>query len=449
MKQITIKKGLDIPIGGKPRQIISDIKMPRSVALLGTDYVGMKPQFAVKVGDNVKRGQLLFSDRKTPDVSYTSPAAGRILSISRGHRRMLLSVIIEREGSDEINFRSYSDAALNSLKPENVVNLLLDSGLWTALRARPFGKVADPTTKPDALFVTAIDTNPLAPSMQAVLQGMENYFEQGLRVLGKLTDGSRFLCVPEGMHVPCPETPLFSVVEFSGPHPAGNVGTHIHLLTPVARNRRVWHIGLQDVIATGLLFTEGRLHIERVISLAGPLVKNPRLIRTMIGASVTDSIASELKNEDHRVVSGSVLSGHVATDELAFLGRYHQQISVIPERGDGGFLGWARPGFRLFSIKNVVASRFIPKGNFLFTTARYGELRAIYPIGCYEKVMPLNIMPTFLLKALAINDVEEAERLGCLELDEEDLALCSFVCPSKIDHGANLRSTLTLIEKEG
>jgi Na+-transporting NADH:ubiquinone oxidoreductase subunit A len=239
------------------------------------------------------------------------------------------------------------------------------------------------------------------------------------------------------------------VTDFIGPHPAGNVGTHIHFLDPVHRLKTVWHIGLQDVIGVGKLFTTGKLYVERVVSLAGPSVARPRLLRTRIGASLPDLTEGQLKNEESRVLSGSVLSGRSGIDAFAYLGRYHQQITVLPEQHKRIFLGWLDPGLNLYSVKNIVLSKLLRNKKFAFGTSKNGEVRAILPSYNYEKVMPLDLMPLFLMRALAVDDVEEAESLGCLELDEEDLALCAFVCPSKLEFGPLLRKNLTLIEKEG
>jgi len=257
-----------------------------------------------------------------------------------------------------------------------------------------------------------------------------------------------YICKAPGVKIPLPELEQLSLVEFSGPHPAGSSGTHIHCLDPVSNKKHVWYVNAQDVIAMGILFTSGRLNMERVVSIAGPSVNQPRLIKTRIGACLDDLTSGELKEGDHRIISGSVFSGHKADAPTGFLGRFHQQISIIPEENKKSFLGWLNPGMNLFSIKNIVLSRFLRKKKFDFTTSTHGDKRSIVPVGAYEKVMPLDIMATHLLKALAVDDIEEAEKLGCLELDEEDLALCTFVCPSKIDHGAELRRNLTLIEKE-
>jgi Na+-transporting NADH:ubiquinone oxidoreductase subunit A len=449
MKTVRIRKGLDVPIAGEPVQEVPETRMPARVAVLGLDYPGMKPQLEVSVGDAVKLGQLLFRDRKRPLIGYTAPGAGRVVAIHRGSRRALLSVVIQLEGEDEQTFPSYDAHELSRLPREEVVENLLRSGLWTSLRSRPFSSVADPEALPSSLFIQAMDTNPLAPSVPKTLEGKERHFRNGLKVLTRLTSGRVFLCKAPGTEFSCPDLAPLSVAEFSGPHPAGNPGTHIHFLDPAGRDRQAWYICAQDVAAVGALFTTGRLPVERVISLAGPSVRSPRLLRTRMGASLTDITEGEIDNGPTRTISGSVLSGHRAEEATAFLGRYHQQVSVIPEGGEREFLGWMRPGLHRFSVKNLTASRIFPGRRFALSGLLHGEERAIFPIGAYEKVMPLDVLPTFLLKALAVDDVEEAESLGCLELDEEDLALCTFVCPSKVDHGANLRRNLAVIQKEG
>jgi Na+-transporting NADH:ubiquinone oxidoreductase subunit A len=448
MKAVKIRKGLSIPISGKPTQVISGTRQSRTVAVLGDDYVGLKPRMAVTVGDHVALGQLLFTDKRIPSVRYVSPGSGKVVSINRGERRRLESVVIELDGHDETAFRSYPGEDPSSLGRGPVADLLLESGLWTSIRTRPFGTVADPGTAPHSVFVTAMDTNPLAPSIEKILEGNRGHFIHGLSVISVFTDGKVFLCKARGSVIPEPQPGPVTTVEFAGSHPAGNVGTHIHFLDPVSRRKHVWHVGVQDVISMGMLFTTGRLRVERVISLAGPSVKSPRLVRTRIGASVEDIIDGELHEGDHRIISGSILSGRTAKEATAFLGRYHQQISVVPEVKKKKFLEWLLPGSNLYSIKNIVSSRLCAKKEFDLDTSTHGGTHAIYPLGNYEHVMPLDIIPAFLLRALAIDDVEDAESLGCLELDEEDIALCSFVCPSKIDHGMNLRRVLQMIEKE-
>lgn len=449
MRRIKIRKGLNLPITGKPLQKISTGKKIRQVALLGADYIGLKPRFCVAVGDNVKLGQLLFYDKKMESLKFTSPGAGKVTAINRGEKRKFLSIVIDLAGENFVTFRAHSEEQLSSISRKDAVSQLLECGLWTALRSRPFGSIADPESEPHSIFITAMDSNPLSPDMEVILNDRENDFRNGLHILTKLTEGRVNLCKAPFRNIPVIDSPKLSVFEFDGPHPAGNAGTHIHFIDPVNREKQVWYIGAQDVCTIGCLFTSGKLNVERVISLAGSSVDKPRLIKTRMGGSITDLTDEELKTGDNRIISGSVLSGYKIEEATAFLGRYHQQVSVIPEFSGLGSFAWLSPGFKKYSVKNIFLSRLFPKKQIDFTTAAHGGLRAIVPIESYEKVMPLDILPTYLLRALAVDDIDEAERLGCLELEEEDLSLCTFVCPSKIDHPENLRRNLNIIKKEG
>ena len=471
----SIRKGLDLPIKGAPTQTLSDAAAPRSVAVLAADYPGMKPTMHVAVGDSVRRGQVLFDDKKREGVRFTSPAAGRIAAINRGAKRAFQSVVVEldsgeRSGQgDHVRFESYSGQHPGALNREQVAELLLESGLWTALRGRPYGRVAEPGQVPRSIFVNAMDSEPLAPSVPAALAGRESDFERGVAAVAKLTDGKVYVCKSATDDLAVPVSDQVRVEEFSGPHPAGATGTHIHTLDPVDRNKLVWYLSAQDAVAIGALFGTGELDVTRVVSLAGPSVANPRLLRTRIGASTDQLVEGELQTlaqegffsdgssvreldegPAYRVISGSVLSGRTAMGDVhGYLGRYHQQVSVLPEDTERRFLGWMGPGVDSFSVVNLFLSKLLPGREFPMTTTTYGSERAIVPIGSYEKVMPLDIVPTFLLKALVMGDVEKAEELGCLELEEDDLALCTFVCPGKIDYGPHLRDALTILEKEG
>jgi Na+-transporting NADH:ubiquinone oxidoreductase subunit A len=449
MKRIILKKGLDLPLAGQPESEGIPARPVTRVALLGRDYIGMKPALEVRAGDRVKKGQVLFRDKKQPRIRFTAPGAGRVISVNRGEKRVFLSIVIGLEGEEEIRFSHYTDSQIGRLSREKVKTQLLESGLWTSLRARPFGRVANPDQTPHSIFITAMDTNPLAPPIDQLIQGKEAFFRTGLVVLSRLVDNAMFLCQAPGASFSLPDLPSLTVAEFQGPHPAGNPGTHIHFLDPVHRNKSVWHIGLQDVTAIGTLFSTGTLPVDRVVSLAGPEIKQPRLIETRLGASVEELVFEECHPGFCRPISGPVWSGHTADGPEAYLGRYHQQIVVLPEVRIKRFLGWLRPGFDLFSVKNVVASRFFRAKRYEITTEMHGGKRTIVPVGSYEKVVPLDILPTFLLRALAAGDLDEAENLGCLELVEEDLALCTFACPSKIEHGHHLRRVLDKIEKEG
>lgn len=422
----------------------------KSVAIIGTDYVGMKPTMEVKVGDRVKLGQVLFTDRKTVGVRYTSPGCGTVSAINRGAKRILQSVVIELDGDEEESFASFPQDQLAGISREEVVENLLASGLWTALRTRPYSKVPSPKSVPHSLFINAMDTNPLAAPPKVTVEGRRDDLRNGLTVLSKLTDGKLFFCQHPGDALPGSEFDFVTSATFEGPHPAGLVGTHIHLLDPVSATKTVWHLGLQDVLAIGALFTSGKLNVERIISLAGPMVKRPRLIRTRIGANVNELVAGELKDGgDCRVISGSVLYGRKVVEPVNFLGSYHLQVSVIEEDAHRELLEWQKPGFDQFSLTRLFAAKILPNPKFRFTSSLHGSERAMVPIGVYEKVMPLDMMPTFLLRALIVGDTDQAQALGCLELDEEDLALCTFACPAKYDFSPILRNNLTTIEVEG
>jgi len=444
-ERIKIKKGLDLPIAGAPEQTIADGPVVDQVAVVGPDYHDMRPTMIVQEGDAVKLGQVLFADKKNVGVVYTAPGAGTVAAINRGAKRVLQSVVIDLSGNEEETFESHANLA--DLARQQVCDTLVASGLWTALRTRPYSKVPALDSTPQALFVTAIDTNPLAADPQVVLAAYQEDFNKGLTVLAKLTDGDVFVCRASGSGAA--SNGKVQTAEFDGPHPAGLPGTHIHFLAPVGVGKTVWHINYQDVIAVGKLFSTGKLWVERVVALGGPVIDKPRLLRTRLGARISDLVAGETAAGENRIISGSVLSGRVAAGPFDFLGRYHLQVSALVEGREREFLGWQKPGFDKFSIKNVFAAKLSPGKLFDFTTSTEGSDRAMVPIGSYESVMPLDILPTFLLRALIVGDTDQAQALGCLELDEEDLGLCTFVCPGKYEYAPMLRNNLDRIEKEG
>jgi len=444
---INIKRGLDLPIVGAPTQRIEAGRPVRSVAVIGFDYPTMKPTMAVQVGDRVKLGQILFSDKKSEGVHYTAPGAGVVSAVHRGEKRVLQSVVIDLEGDDEITFSSYSSDQLEGLSSEQVRENLQQSGLWTALRTRPFSKVPAVDAVPNSIFVTAIDTHPLAADPAVIIAEQAEAFEAGLKVLGNLA--KVFLCKAPDASLPGESLAKVQVEAFSGPHPAGLAGTHIHFLDPVSASKSVWTIGYQDVIAVGKLFTSGRLWVERVVALGGPVVENPRLVRTRLGANLDELTAGELQPGANRVVSGSLLGGRTAHGAFAYLGRYHQQVSCLREGKEREMLHYMRAGVEKHSILNIYISKLMGGKKFAFSTSTNGSPRAMVPVGNYEEVMPLDVLPTQLLRALIVGDTEVAQKLGCLELDEEDLALCTYVCAGKYEYGPILRDNLTRIEKEG
>jgi Na+-transporting NADH:ubiquinone oxidoreductase subunit A len=444
---IRIKRGLDLPITGTPEQRIEAARPVRSVGVIGFDHHGMKPTMTVQVGDRVKLGQVLFSDKKTPGVHFTAPGAGVVSAIHRGEQRVLQSVVIDLDGDDAVQFASYADAQLDTLSDAQVRDNLQQSGLWAALRTRPFSKIPAVDAKPASIFVTAVDTHPLAPNPDIIIAEASEDFSRGLRVLARLA--KVFVCTGENTQLPVAGLNNVQVEQFAGPHPAGLPGTHIHFLDPVNAHKTVWQVGYQDVIAIGKLFFTGILSVDRVISLAGPVVSKPRLVRTRLGANLEELTAGELQPGRNRTISGSVFGGRHARGALAYLGRYHVQVSCLKEGNEREFMHYLRAGVNKHSVLNIFVSKLFGDRKLDFTTTTNGSPRAMVPVGNYEEVMPLDILPTQLLRYLIVGDTEMAQKLGCLELEEEDLALCSYVCAGKYEYGPILRDNLTRIEKEG
>ncbi|MEJ2172036.1 MAG: Na(+)-translocating NADH-quinone reductase subunit A [Woeseiaceae bacterium] len=447
--RITIKKGLDIPIQGDPEPVIGSASNVSTVAVMGTDVIGLRPSMAVREGDSVRLGQRLFTDKRNPEVQFTAPGSGQVIAINRGARRALQSVVIRLDGDAAEDYESFSPSQLPAIDPAKVRQILLESGLWTALRTRPYSHIPSPDQRPAAVFVTAIDTNPLAADPALIINADADAFTNGLQVIARLTDGSVYVNTAPDAGIACPDDAQFRHTEFAGPHPAGLVGTHIHFLEPVSEKKTVWHIGYQHVMAIGRLFTRGRLPTDKVVAIGGPMALRPRLMQTRIGASIAELLQGETAPGRLRIISGSILSGHQASGPLAYLGRYHNEISVLAEGRERQFLSWMRPGTDKYSSVRAYAAHLLHRGGFPLTTSQNGSPRAMVSIGTFERIMPLDILPTPLLKALLVEDTDKARELGCLELDEEDLALCSFVCNGKYDYGPFLRLNLDEIEANG
>ena len=445
---IKVRRGLDLPIAGAPEQIIHDGPKISQVAIVGSDYPGMKPTMAVREGDRVTRGQVLFSDKKNPGVVFTAPAAGKVVAVNRGERRVFQSLVIDVSGVKAEKFKSYKPAQLETLDRAAVVENLVNSGQWVALRTRPYSKVPAIDSAPASIFVTAMDTNPLAADPAVVIAQRSEDFANGLKVLARLTDGPVNVCVAPDSGVSGEEIDGVRDISFSGPHPAGLPGTHIHFVDPVSADKTVWSIGYQDVIATGALFTSGKLDTARVVALGGPQVSQPRLLTTQLGANLNQLVIGELANDENRIISGSVLAGRKAAGSFAFLGRYHSQVSVIREGREREFLHYLRAGVNKHSALPIFFSS-LTKKLFNMTSSTNGSERAMVPVGGYEDVTALDLLPVQLLRSLIVGDTEMAQKLGCLELDEEDVGLYTYVCVGKHEYGGILRDNLTRIEKEG
>ena len=444
------RRGLDLPIPGAPSPQVERGRITRRVAVLGADYGGVRLHPLVQAGARVQVGTPVLEARQRGGLLLTAPASGRVAAIHQGPRRRIESVVIEVDGQDTLGF---SRPSLSSSTDTGLRQLLQASGAWMALRERHIGHPPLPDATPSAIFVTATDTQPLAPSSRVILEGREEDLMRSLEALSHFGEGPVFLCAdPEvakllgGAKLP-KRTQLET---FSGPHPSGSVGFHVHRLSPVSRTHVAWHIGLQDALMIGKLLDTGQLDHRRIASVAGPSALRPRLVETNMGAALGELLVGETREgPEVRVISGSVLSGRAAAGEIfGYLGRFHQQVSLVPEHRDREFLGWLTPGARRFSSARVFLSSFFRPKAFDFTTDTHGGHRAIVPIGQYERVMPMDILPTFLARALVSQDLERLEALGALELEEEDVALMTFVCPSKIEYGPLLRTALDRLEAE-
>ena len=456
----TIRRGLDIPIAGGPtQQLPAAVFFPPRVALLGADVNGLRPVLAVHEGERVDAGQVLYGDKERPGVVFTAPCAGMVAQIRRGARRVFQALVLETDGT-AANGRVFGpaldDDELGRLAPETVRAQLLASGLWTSLRTRPYSHIPAADATPRSIFVTALDTHPLAADPAPIIAAHSADLRRGLLALSRLA--RVFVAAPAAGIADGAPSPVVEAAAglagvrceaFAGPHPAGLPGTHIHFFDPVGATRVVWHLHYQSCIAIGRLFATGRPWRERIISLAGPGVVSPRLLCTLPGADLLALTAGELHPGRQRIVSGSLLGGRTASTDEAFLGSLHLQVSVLPEGDEREFMHYLRAGVDKHSALRVFASSLLGRRPLPLTTTTQGSPRAMVPVGSYEKVMPLDILPTQLLRALIVGDTEMAQKLGCLELDEEDLALCTYACPGKYEYGPILRDVLTRIAEEG
>ena len=447
-----IRKGLDIPISGSPEHKITDFKTPRSVALVGSDFHGLKPLMLVNEGDQVKIGQPIFEDKKNPGVIFTSPGGGVVESINRGEKRVLQSVVIELDkNEEEISFSSIKTDDLSNQTSASIRKNLIKSGLWTSFRTRPFSKIPTIDSEPKSIFINCMDTNPLSMDPELIISNHLDNFELGLSALRLLSGCPLHLSIKKDSALTLKQEENTHEHIFYGPHPSGLVGTHMHFISPATIDNINWHISYSDVILIGSFFSEGKIPTSKYMCLSGPKIENPRIISTRIGACIDEICAGELSQSENRVVSGSLINGREAIGPYAYIGRYHNQICAIeePNSSDRELFDWALLGRKRFSKLGIFISSFFKNKKFDIKARMYGPDRAILPLGVYEEVFPLNLLITPLLRALAVGDTQELQSLGVLELDEEDLALCSFVCPSKYDFGYLLRERLTTIEVEG
>ena len=447
-RRFKLRRGMNLRVAGVPAPppaICAVITAPvRTVALLGADFPGVKPALQVAVGDRVTLGQSLLHDRHDPALRFTSPATGIVHSITLGDRRALQSIVVQVD--DESPRQLFAEPVDPARTASAVIReRLLTSGLWTAFRTRPFSRVPASGDTPDAIFVTAIDTAPLANDPRSVIARNPEAFRVGIIALTRLITGAVYVCRAPGEPLPLPDNPQLIDAVFSGPHPAGLPGTHIHHLRPAGASRTVWHLGYQDVVAIGELLTTGILDFTRVVALTGA-VDAPCLFSARLGASIADLFAAT--DPALRVLSGDSLTGREARGSDAWLGRYHQQITVLREPDEGGAFHWLGDALAtaLATALGAVSPRMARGAR---TTRVYGRQTGMLPVDSFERVLPLDLLPSPLLRALLLRDTETAVDLGCLELAEEDLALCSYICPARQDYGAALRTTLDDYRRNG
>ena len=431
-KVIKLKKGLDIKLNGEADKVVQTLGAGSRYALKPTDFRALTPKLAVKVGDEVKAGDALFTDKMRPEVKFTSPVSGTVEEIKRGERRKLLEIIVKADG--ENRYRDFGKADVNRLSREEIVSRMQESGVWPMVKQRPYDIVANPESQPKAVFVSAFDSAPLAPDYDVALNGQEQALQAGIDCLKKLSGKDINLNLPAG----APQASVFTKLKnveinyFSGPHPAGNVGIQINHLNPINKGEIVWTVNVQDVAIIGRLFTEGRFDAQKVIALAGSEVTRPMYYHCTLGASIAEITNGKLKgNVEERIISGNVLTG-TRVEKDGFLGYYDNLVTVIPEGNHYEFLGWAAPGFNKFSASRLFPSFLCPKKHYTLDTNYHGERRAFVVTGQYEKVLPMDIYPVYLLKAILAQDIDQMEQLGIYEVAPEDFALCEFVCTSKI-----------------
>jgi Na+-transporting NADH:ubiquinone oxidoreductase subunit A len=446
---IKIKKGLDIKMIGQAEKIYVKAPRAKTYAIKPVDWHGLTPKIIPKLCDVVKVGTPIFFDKYHPEVKFTSPVSGILLSINRGERRRIIEVVIEDDGKNTAE--TFLKGEPSSFKREQIVENLLESGLWPAIRQRPYTVIAKPEQHPKSIFISAFDTAPLAPDLDFVLKDMEEDFQWGVNVLKQLTEGKIYLNL-DGRYPSVRTLSATKGVEinrFKGPHPAGNVGIQISKLDPINKGEVVWVVQPQDVVAIGRLFKTGKYDPSVVVALTGSRVEKPQYYKTIRGTAVATLLEKQLKEGENRVISGNVLNGRQIDGEKGYVGFFDSQVTVIPEGNQYEFFGWMKPGFNKKSLSRSFASTWLlPNKHFDLDTNIHGGERAFVMTGEYEKVLPMDIYPVQLLKSILANDIDKMERLGIYELDEEDLALCEFVCTSKTPVTKILRDGLKSMRKE-
>ena len=447
MPHINIKKGHDLLISGTPDKDIVEINNFETVAILPTDFKGIKPKLIIKEGEEVKIGSPLFSDKMNPDIKWGSPASGTVKSIEYGRRRIIQKIEISlNDNQDQIEKQKYNNSDIISLGRQEALNIILGANIFPMFRQRPFNTIPDPSIIPRDIFVSAINTAPLSVDLEVVMENENQSFQAGIDALNTITSGKVYPTTkPKSILSSIQNVELNTI---SGPHPAGNIGIQIHHIAHLKPGEIVWTINAQDVIAIGKLFLNGIYDPTRVITLAGPCVRDPGHFRVMTGAKISSIIGDRLTQDKSRIISGDILTGRTssADDYLSF---YDYTVSVISDQVRREFVGMLNPGSskNRYSLTPVFFS--FGKILFPFNTAQNGSHRAIVPISAWERVLPMDILPNELYRSILAEDIDEMEKLGLIECDDEDFALCSFSCPSKTDVSGVISRGLEMLRAEG
>ena len=449
MANTHITKGHNINIAGKPAKKITTLPCPKSVKIIPDNFKGIKPKLLVKEGDDVKIGSKIFYDKVNPELFFCSTVGGKVEKIKLGERRKIEEIEISCN-NQEFNFPSPTSKSINDYSRDEIKNILLDTGLWPIIRQRPFSKIANSKDTPKSIFVSGMPTAPFSMDLNYILNDAGLFLKEGFKVLSKLTDGAVNLIVDTNK-----EYDIFEDVDdvvmhsFSGPHPSGNVGIHIHHIDPIAdKDDIVWYLSLQDVNDLGRFFKEGEYPTEKYISVGGSCLSDPSYYKIKKGAIVSDITKGQTLDNDHILISGDVLSGEEISSDIS-MNYYSDILSVIPYTKKRDFLGWVLPGLKKYSLSRTFLSSLFDKKETSFDTRINGSRRAIIPFGRWEKMLPMDIIPDFLVKSILAKDIEDMEKYGIYECDHEDFSLCAYACQSKVEVSKIIKEGLELMEKEG
>jgi Na+-transporting NADH:ubiquinone oxidoreductase subunit A len=452
-KAITLHKGYDIKLIGVAARTISDLPVSDVIAVKPPDFPELVPKLMVEAGDELLAGQPVFFDKKNSKIRFVSPVSGEVVEVVRGAKRRIMEVRIIPD-RDERRYVQHDTTDPLTLSREQIVDHLLETGCWNYIRQRPFSLIANPEDTPKSIFVSCFDTSPLAPDLGYIIDREKENFLAGLAVLKQLAAGNLHVSLPKNesqrqlTEADLSLIPAEQVHYIKGPHPAGNVGVQIHHLDPIKKGEIVWYAHPQDVLIIGRLFREGRYRADRVVALTGSCMEKPEYINAVTGQTMASIVKDRLKSGTARIIQGNVLTGTTSSTE-DFLSHYTNQITAIPEGDHPEFLGWLAPGVKKLSLSKTFFSWLFPNRSYDLDTNMHGEERAFVVTGQYDRVLPMNILPVFLLKAILARDIERMEALGIYEVSEEDFALCEFVCTSKVEVQRIISEGLEYVRLEG